>query len=306
MSSYLFELNDYHAVKKAEIVIDGITVLSGLNGSGKSTVARWLHHVVKVLNEYDSMVEKEGVGQFMSLLSKMHRAVAALDDNREIRKMNDLSDEVRASNIAYLYETGAFFDKAKLIVHNAILKSIDNNDEAPALQRLQSFFNVPVEETDNIDVYADKVLTALENEYLDLLKNITKKKSLRNAEEFGDKVFSIADSSIEDSSINIGFKEDGTDLVSEDSFKMPLNLRNVIYIDTQKIGEALELFNNSELSDMLYVPREDSSSEAKAIARVIQDIIGGDVDVKTKEKSIFSSRNRYMFVSKGEIGRAHV
>ena len=101
MSSYIFELNDYHAVKKAEIKIDGITVLAGLNGSGKSTVARWLHHVVKVLNDYDSMVEQEGVNSFMSFLSGMRRAVTSIDETGESRIMNDIYDE--AKNIIFKY-----------------------------------------------------------------------------------------------------------------------------------------------------------------------------------------------------------
>lgn len=294
MSSYTFELTDYHAVKKAEILLDGITVLSGLNGSGKSTVARWLHHVVKVLNDYDSMVEKEGVSQFMSLLYKMHRAVAALGDSPEARNMYELYKDADDSNISSISETTGYFDRAKSLLHDALINVNDLSD----LQRFQSFFNVNIEERDNVNMYADKIVSNLETEYLELIKNTTKKKSQRNAEEFGDKIFSIADNHIEESQIELGFKEDETNLVFDDTFGIPLNLRNVIYIDTQKIGQALELFNNSELSEMLYTKRSEYNNEAKAIVRVIQDIIGGDVDVRDGKNAIMNPRSRYMFVSK--------
>ena len=35
MSKYIFSVSNYRAVKKAEIEIDGITVLVGENGAGK-------------------------------------------------------------------------------------------------------------------------------------------------------------------------------------------------------------------------------------------------------------------------------
>ena len=46
MSKYKYTLRDYHAIKEAEIKLDGITVLSGINGCGKSTLSRWLYYLV--------------------------------------------------------------------------------------------------------------------------------------------------------------------------------------------------------------------------------------------------------------------
>lgn len=37
MSFYRFTIRDYHSVEEADIRIDGITVLAGINSSGKST-----------------------------------------------------------------------------------------------------------------------------------------------------------------------------------------------------------------------------------------------------------------------------
>lgn len=38
MSNYRYTLSDYHAIKEADITINGITVLAGENGCGKSTL----------------------------------------------------------------------------------------------------------------------------------------------------------------------------------------------------------------------------------------------------------------------------
>ena len=40
MSRYVYSLSDYQAIKKAEIALDGLTVLAGENGSGKRPCLR--------------------------------------------------------------------------------------------------------------------------------------------------------------------------------------------------------------------------------------------------------------------------
>ena len=46
MSTYKYSMFDYHAIAETEITIDGITVLAGDNGCGKSTLSRWLYYLV--------------------------------------------------------------------------------------------------------------------------------------------------------------------------------------------------------------------------------------------------------------------
>ena len=59
MNSYRFILEDYHAVKNADIILDGLTVLAGLNGCGKSTISRWLYGFIKYSNDFDRIVDLE-------------------------------------------------------------------------------------------------------------------------------------------------------------------------------------------------------------------------------------------------------
>lgn len=56
MDSYRFRLKDYHAIADADIAIDGVTVLAGENGCGKSTIARWLHAFVNISNDFDERI----------------------------------------------------------------------------------------------------------------------------------------------------------------------------------------------------------------------------------------------------------
>lgn len=53
MGKYIYKLLGYHAVKEAEIKLDGITVLSGINGCGKSTLSRWLYYLINGSRDFD-------------------------------------------------------------------------------------------------------------------------------------------------------------------------------------------------------------------------------------------------------------
>ncbi|MBP5682218.1 MAG: AAA family ATPase, partial [Bacteroidales bacterium] len=46
MNTYRLKIENYHSISKADIALNGITVLAGINGCGKSTLARWLYYIV--------------------------------------------------------------------------------------------------------------------------------------------------------------------------------------------------------------------------------------------------------------------
>ena len=68
MSTYKYSLFDYHAIAEADITIDGITVLAGDNGCGKSTLSRWLYYLVNTSSRYEELLFGELKGQLDELL----------------------------------------------------------------------------------------------------------------------------------------------------------------------------------------------------------------------------------------------
>lgn len=75
MSKYRFSICSYHAIKEADIIIDGVTVLAGPNGCGKSTISRWLYYMIDIATDFDSYLVKGYKTEINSLLQNITRAI---------------------------------------------------------------------------------------------------------------------------------------------------------------------------------------------------------------------------------------
>lgn len=52
-------IKDFRSVKSAEIELNGITVVSGINGCGKSTISKVLYYALKCTNDFEELVLSE-------------------------------------------------------------------------------------------------------------------------------------------------------------------------------------------------------------------------------------------------------
>jgi len=82
------EISDFRAIGNADIILDGITVIAGENGSGKSTISKLLYHTIKVVNEYDNIIDeqlKNKLRRISSNFKDVLRDYSYVFDDRETR-----------------------------------------------------------------------------------------------------------------------------------------------------------------------------------------------------------------------------
>ncbi len=315
MNSYRFILNDYHAIRNADIILDGLTVLAGLNGCGKSTISRWLYGFVRYSNRYDHIIDNEtsdAIYDRNRRLAEVLRRIAYwakisilpaptkqnVDLEHEISSFQERVEEIRESILKYM-------DSDLLAKYGRELWNALGIDEAGTnlqenisrfLKKEQEFLSVRIEEADKkkrecsiADLYN------IIEYHLELTsKGPLDMQMIENGTALLDHDFEYIvdskDARICDSS--------GKLLVTDKivgRFLAPMGLKRAIYIDSpmavsNQASDGNRLWH--DFSQMLYTPLKPMKPEANRIVREIILILGGEVIVK--EDGLLHKEMRYV------------
>lgn len=294
MSTYHFKMRDYHAVKEADIEIKGITVVGGVNGCGKSTIARWLNYVVNVLNNYEKYVVEEANESFDELTSILSRAATLsfklrMEWLREKSKISD-SDDIDEVTSTFKAHVERFAD--------LLLKEVTPRNWETNRRRFSSLFELEEIEDETLPHFIERftdTLSERSNAIYEIAASRLRRHTLKNWKEI---LLERIDLSIDDTKIDLSFSEDGVSLLGEKDFAMPLMLRNAIYINTQEITAALgpSFREGGDLWPMLQKKSNLSTERGRLIAKIIRKIIGGDVVVNNPQGGYSAHRNRLHYV----------
>ena len=69
-SELSISLKNFRAINNANIILNGISVVAGINGSGKSTISKLLYYVFKTINNFNLVVineNKRKISQFREI-----------------------------------------------------------------------------------------------------------------------------------------------------------------------------------------------------------------------------------------------
>lgn len=305
MSKYKYKIQDYHAIKEAEIKLDGITVLSGINGCGKSTLSRWLYYLVNGAKGFETYLFEEYKTKIGHILKRMQFACADLD--RFIRK-DDLLDKtsyykliqtidefglVKAEKIEDLFLQALHATKNFLMA----AMSMDLPDTRKA--RIFNYLNIDVEDEDfnrAIEYFVEQN-TRLINKLSSQLKKDIKERERNKFFDLLNERFEIQN----DIPSIIQLEEDGVDIIEKDHISTLFNLQQAVYIDTPM---AVEMGNTENilwraLRDIMISEKQidDFSLREKKLMLRVKDILEGETIL---EKGDLFKTNSLRYISKDQ------
>mgnify|MGYP003357784295 FL=1 len=119
MHKHTLSVRNYRAIYHADIALNGITVLTGENGCGKSTIGRLLYYIVNGLEEYDSYVFSAFKREVIELLPPMDRISSDFGMSYDKRRDFIIYPKI-IDSVLYVPET------AFEIVHYHVVRFLDS------------------------------------------------------------------------------------------------------------------------------------------------------------------------------------
>lgn len=290
MSRYVYSLHDYHAIKKAVITIDGITVLSGENGCGKSTLSKWLYYLVNGAERFDVYVYNSfigGVQEIISRLNVVRREIDRYNDNANYTffrdgemKMHRLAGEESQENI-----------DNTIIIFNTILDRfvkilsdyLKQNPSVRMKERMLRYLDIDIPDNTHIDERLEDFACNQRNAVHRLYDRYATDKDERNKERFLSLLhteFGIKDKP----PVNMQFEEEEVKLFKKNRVGNLFNLHKAIYVDTPMAVSEEFAYDNKfwdNLQDLMIYPAKDMhrSDASLKIGRRIERLIKGQVKV---------------------------
>ncbi|WP_288318934.1 AAA family ATPase [Xylanibacter caecicola] len=291
MSRYVYSLHDYHAVKRAVIAIDGITVLSGENGCGKSTLSKWLYYLVNGAEHFDVYIYNSfirGLQERISRLNMVRREIDRYNDNANHTFFREGEMKLRR---LYSDESHENIDNA-IIIFDTILDRfvkilsdyLKHKPSERVKERMLRYLDIEIQDNDHIDDELETFAFQQNIEIHKLYDRYIADKDERNKERFFSLLHTTYD--IKDKPpVNIQLEEEEVKLFKKNRTGSLFNLSRAIYVDTpMAISEEIAYDNKfwDNLQNLMMYPAKDMqiSERALKIGRRINKLIKGQVKVR--------------------------
>lgn len=292
-------VNEFRAINNAEIVLDGITVVSGENGSGKSTLSKLLYFLFQTTNNFDDLI-KESLSNdlkgLMTTLDILYREIFLLIKKSEKENMNV---KFRSRDFLYPPFSGDLHEQQiKLIKAVDSLKDTylhyfqDISNDTILKERITRFENMLINE---MKLTSENEANNSFPKLLDILKTEINKR------------FDIAFSYVETRPVklfydslrevfpntklpkNLEVTEFGTQIISNklNMLSHSYIIQNVAYIDTpMSMGEDFsENKHWFDLNEKLRYPNDSNANTH--LSNIIQsEIIKGDISFEESSSPI--------------------
>lgn len=267
-------ISKFKAVNKADIMLNGITVLSGVNSSGKSTISKLLYYTFKYANEFETIVREivreklDDIDGFAFRLSYESKGFG--DENGELKKIFRLYN---SSEITLEHKKEALLkllNKSRDLLNSEenIKDSQDRFSQDRYIQIVKKLLDTT--EDKSLDDYFDDVIKLVKKIFSDagkLLEN-------RDYTIFKNFLEEKLGNSIDTIRIN----EYGYSFVGTDVKTIPIMeyIQQVVYIDTPVIVGAVSEFVSDYWDDLDSLLQKKPVISKKIFSEMMESIIRGN------------------------------
>lgn len=283
MSTYKFSIHDYHSIKTADIDIDSISVIAGVNGTGKSTISKWLYYMVCGMTEYLHTCRYNMLEAALVIARSSSMNLAEVRNEQE--KLNNIYSSLLTVDVDAMN-----FDEEIVSAFNLFLNDFNSDlqylvssqkDELEKNRILKALLNsydksYKMEDAQKAATDVVNFTSDTFNKWFDQYKQSISK---LNSEKLRKQIMSVFK---EQNTFpeHIEFYEEGVQLYNNESFKIPLMLKRAIYIDSPMVlseqAEGAKGVMWNRLAESL--KSEVRKVSVSSFIEDINDTIGGKVD----------------------------
>ncbi len=288
------EIQDFRAISNAQIDLNGITVVSGINGCGKSTISKLLYNVITTSNNYESIVREEFNWNYKSvfellqqIIQEINRELTVRIDNVELELLDISTKQFSLTDKDDLNDYHTKLIRVINHIETIIEQQLPKEKFEKLRERIYNMLNIKIYTKDYRESYSITSFSQLKakiSDELTLLKNSIQDRTLNTVST------SNFDINYREKLENIKLYELSSPILDfENNYIRNISsIHNCFYIDSPMSIDN-KSYNRywSVLNSVLKY--KDSNSITKNDS-IIDDIIDGEVEY---QKEIFTDRFIY-------------
>jgi len=314
MSKYIYSLKNYHAIRQADIVMDGITVLAGENGCGKSTLSRWLYYTINGSMDFEKLLFQEYVASIQNFVSKwefVYRDIQRSGSPEVIKPGQSGYKKITTDQFEQLLLLDKFsaedIERAQMIFAqtldmfaDVLYNYLNEENRGNRKIRILNFLEIKLDDFPTVK----EAINAFVKKYERLVEirtnNLYSCLHERRINDFA-RVVNHKFDETDSFPAELQIREDGLDLLDNGSLASIYNLHKAFYVDTPMAitGSGYDNYFWNELkSIMLSASSKNIPVEARQLIKRIKYLIGGEA--KLVQDDTFDDLNELRYVSDDE------